>query len=425
MKTRVRVVLFLLVLMATMSLANCSSYSCGGFGGLSCGSGGGGNGGGPIGGGGGGTAAAFVFVQNGTASPGEVVGYTLSTTDAAIAATSGFVPPETPGFDQGFGMVVAQSQYLYTAYGSSNQVYGWQISSSGLLTAITNSPFSASFESTASLTFDTNRLTTNPAGTLLFVADAAQDEIFVFQIGSGGVLAPVTGSPFTVPFSPGNMTTDGLGLYLYITATFSDHTGSEVGAYSIGGGSNLGVLTSVVGSPFAFPMWQVEGEPTGAYLIGTSGNSAADGFSGVDDDNLYVFAITQSGASAGAITAALNSPVPTVFSPLGIAVQTNAGGNLVYSFSLNDAASAFNAIEGYELTSGVLTAVTESPFTGSATGDEGAFDQSGALLFNFGGLTNGSTVAYDVTAFNIVSNAPTNPASTLTYGGFWAATDVP
>ena len=47
-------------------------------------------------------------------------------------------------------------------------------------------------------------------------------------------------------------------------------------------------------------MWQVQGEPTGKYLIGTTGQSVA--VNGIDNDNLYVFGITTSGANAGAIT---------------------------------------------------------------------------------------------------------------------------
>lgn len=131
------------------------------------------------------TAAAFVFVLNGSGSPGELSGYTLNTVNTLLSPTSSNGFPETPGFDAGIGMAVAQKQFLYAAFGSTNQIFGWSISSIGTLTPIANSPMTATFASGASSTFDTNRLATNPAGTLLFIADAAQDQIFVYEIGSG------------------------------------------------------------------------------------------------------------------------------------------------------------------------------------------------------------------------------------------------
>ena len=357
---------------------------------------------------------------NGSGSPGELSGYTLNTVNTLLAPTSSNGFPETPGFDAGIGMVVAQKQFLYAAFGSTNQIFGWSISSIGTLTPIANSPMTATFASGASSTFDTNRLATNPAGTLLFIADAAQDQIFVYEIGSGGALTPVTGSPFSVPFSPGNMATDGAGNYLYITATSSSHTGSEIGAYSIGAGNSLGVLTAVSGSPFAFPMWQVLGEPTGQFLIGTTGHNLS--INGSDDYNLYVFSITQSGATAGAITE--KSPSLTTTPPYGIAVQSNAGGNLIYSFSLIDSGKGFNATEGFTLNSdGTLSAVSGSPFANAEVGDTGQFDQSGSFLFEYGGALEGNTMVYTVGGFDVANGAPTEPASDGTYGGFWVATD--
>ncbi len=417
MKMQVRAVLILLAALSLIGLTACggghSACNSATFGessgNSSCSASGNGN-----------TAAAFVFVLNGSGSPGELSGYTLNTVNTQLAPTSSNGFPETPGFDAGIGMVVAQKQFLYAAFGSTNQIFGWSISSTGTLTPIANSPMTATFASGASSTFDTNRLATKPAGTLLFIADAAQDQIFVYEIGSGGALTPVTGSPFSVSFSPGNMATDGPGNYLYITATSSSHTGSEIGAYSIGAGNSLGVLTAVSGSPFAFPMWQVQGEPTGQFLIGTTGQNLS--INGSDDYNLYVFSITQSGATAGAITE--EPPFLTTTPPYSIAVQSNAGGNLIYSFSLIDSGKGFNATEGFTLNSdGTLSAVSGSPFANAEVGDTGQFDQSGGFLFEYGGALEGNTMAYTVGGFDVVNGDPTEPASNGTYGGFWVATD--
>jgi hypothetical protein len=259
---------------------------------------------------------------------------------------------------------------------------------------------------------------TNPAGTLLFVGDEFASQVFVYQIGGGGGLTAVAGSPFSVSFSPGNMTTDGLGRYLYFTDSTGSHTGSEIAAYTIGTGtgSALGALTPVPNSPFFatnFDMWQVQGEPTGNFLIGTKGLSSGD-------DNLYVFSIGTLGA--------LSTPpavFPTTNPPENIAVQHNSGGNLIYSLGLDSAGTAFNPVEGYQLASGVLAKVNSSPFSVAAVGDTAQFDQSGGLLFVYGGLFDGKSVVYNLTSLDVSAGNLTTPTGTGTFGGYWVVTDAP
>ena len=423
MKIVTRVLLGVLVALATMSLVNCNSYSCGGFGSLPCTSASTGNGSGNFGGGGGGgsSATAFAYAID---QAGTVDGYSLNTTAGTFAATSGYTAPTIPTNEGGVGMVVAQEQYLYAGLGSAEELYGFTISSSGALTAISGSPYSAPYLALYGTGVGQANMITNPDGTILFISDTLESEIYVYEIGSGGVLTAATGSPFTVPFEPMNLATDGLGKYLYaINGNFNTHTGSEIAAFSIGTG---GALTAVPGSPFSYPMWLVKGEPTGQFLIGTSGNSAF--YSGSDDDHLYVFAIVQSGADAGAIAPISGSPFSTVFSPYTIAVQPTGG--LIYSFSFNDTATGFNGIEGYSISSaGALTADTNSPFTGVTEGSWGQFDQSGDLLFNYASYLDSSTNAVVTTLAPLNVASPSGaltqpiPALTLSSPGFWVVTD--
>jgi 6-phosphogluconolactonase (cycloisomerase 2 family) len=359
--------------------------------------------------------------QNGT-----IDGYTLNATAGTFGLTSGYTAPVIPPNTGGVGMVVAQDQFLYAGFASTDQIYGWTINSSGSLTAIAGTPFSAPYLSDYVSGVGQANMITDPAGTMLFISDTLGHQIYVYTIGSGGVLNAVTGSPFALPagFESMNLSTDGLGKYLYaINGDFTTHTGSEIAGFAIGSGANLGKLTPVVGSPFAYPMWLVKGEPSGQFLIGTSGNTLS--VSGTDDDNLYVFSITPSGANAGAITQV--AKVSTSFSPYSIAVQSNANGNLVYSFSFND--TAFNAVEGYQIVStGTLTRDTGSPFSGVADGSWGQFDQSGNLLFAYSSYLDASTneivtqlAPLDVSSAGVL----TQPVATLTLktAGFWAVTD--
>ena len=429
MKMRVRAGLMLVVALAIMGLASCDHYNCNSgpilSGSCTAGSSGLGSSGST-----GSATAAFVFVADsaGTGTTGTIDGYTLNTSASTFLATPSYTAPATPLGDFGVGMVVAQEQFLYTGYGSTNQIFGWSIGSGGTLTAISGSPYSATFMDSVPNGFGAQSFITNPAGTLLFFSTFPN--VYVYQIGTGGALTAATGSPFTAPFQ-GNLAVDGLGNYLYITETAGNHTGTAVAAYAIGSGCTTAgsscTLTLVPGSPFAFPMWQVQGEPTGNFLIGTTGQNVA--VNGTDDDHLYVFSITQSGTSAGAITAVSGSPFATQNPPLSIAVQSNTGGNLVYSFGVADTDLAFNPVEAYTISSaGALTAASGSPFTDAALGDQGALDQSGAFLFVYGGVvaSGTNTVTYQMGALDVASGgALSQPTSTLmlTSGGFFAVTD--
>jgi 6-phosphogluconolactonase len=422
MTMRVRTVLMLILTLVMMGLASCDHYDCTSgavFGNSSCTASGTGLGTGTTGS----ATAAFAFAVD---QAGTIDGYTLNTTAGTFAATTGYTAPTIPTNNGGVGMVIAQEQYVYAGFGSVGELYGWSIdSTTGGLTAITGSPFSAPFLDEFGAGVGESNMTTNPAGTLLFISDTLQDEIYVYQIGTGGALTLATGSPFTVPFPPMNLSTDGLGKYLYaIDGNFDTHTGSEIAAFVIG---TTGSLTAVPGSPFIQPMWIVKGEPTGNFMIGTSGRTLA--YSGSDDDNLYVFSITQSGANAGAIAPVTGSPFATTYTPYSIAVQSNSGGNLVYSLGFNDALTGFNPVEGYQISStGTLTAVTGSPFSSVAEGSWGQFDQSGAFLFAYSSYVDSST--NDVTTLLGVDEvgsggALTEPITSLTLAtpGFWVVTD--
>ncbi len=425
MTKRVRTVTVLIVALAMMGLASCDHYNCSSglnFGASTCAASAPGLGSSTSGGS---ATAAFAFaVDTGTSSAGTIDGYTLNTSANTFEPTTSYTAPAIPGSDEGAGMVVAQGQFLYAGFGTTEKIYGWTIGSAGTLTAINGSPYPAPFMSTVGLGPGSVSMITNPAGTLLFFANTFQDEIVVYQIGTDGALTP--GSTLSVPLTPVNLTTDGLGKYLYVTDATNRHEGSEIAAYVIG---TTGSLTAVPGSPFAgagFSMWQVQGEPTGKFLIGTTGMNLA--VNGRDDDHLYVFSIAQSGANAGAITP-VGTPVVTQFSPFSIAVQSNASGNLVYSFSLNDTETGFNGIEGYSLSSsGTLTALSGSPFSESANGSWGQFDQSGSFLFAYGAVINESTdvITAQLGPLAVGSGGLlTDPVSSLTLAspGFWVVTD--
>jgi hypothetical protein len=435
MKSLYRVLVILLMMLAALFLASCSGGAPGcpqaSFGtSTACGpsgqSGFGGGGGGGGGSGGSSSVSAYVYAVD---QGGTIDGYAVNGSAGTFAAISGYTAPVIATNNGGVGMVVAQKQYLYAGLASVDELYGYTIAANGSLTPITGTPLLAPYLSFYGSGVGQANMITNPTGTLLFISDTLQSEIYAYQIGTGGALTAVTGSPFACPagFTPMNLGTDGLGLYLYaVNGDFTTHTGTAIAAFTI---STAGVLTPVPGSPFIFPMWQVKGEPTGQFLIGTSGNTAS--VSGVDDDNLYVFSITQSGSNAGAITAASGSPFVTTYSPFSIAVQSNVGGTFVYSMSFNDTATGFNPIEGYTIstTSGALTVDTGSPFSGVGDGSWAQFDQSGVLLMAYASYLNPQTgvITTQLSPIDVGSGGALTqpiPTSQITTPGFWVVTDT-
>jgi len=430
MTIRVRALL-VAVATATILLAGCDHYVCTSgatFGNSSCTASSSGLGG--TGSGGNGSAAYVYAVDEGTngAANGTIDGYALDTTAVTFGPIASYTAPTVPLNTGGTGMVVAQGTYLYAAFGATDQIFGWTISSTGALTSIAGTPITSPAAGGYIGGVGQDNMITNPAGTLLFISDAATDSIYVYSIGSGGVLTQV-GTPVSCPstFTPMNLATDGLGKYLYVIDGFyGTHQGAKVAAFSIGTGSNLGVLNAVSGSPFSFPMWQLKGEPTGKYLVGTSGSSVL--YSGQDDPKLYVFSITQTGTNAGAITQV--GTEATNGSPFSIAMQSNANGSLVYAFGIQDSDQGFDEIEGFSISSsGGLTPANGEPFS-LGEGSWGQFDQSGALLFTYASFLdiNTNTIVTQISPLSVGSGGMlTEPTSntTLVTPGFWAVADAP
>lgn len=370
-----------------------------------------------------GANAAFAYS---IAFAGSVNGASLTGgTSPTFQSISGFSTQTVPGSEQSAEIVVVPKKFVYAVFPASNTLFAWSINASGNLTAVSGSPYTIPALGNLvanSAGVNLSSMVVNPAGTFLFLAYAGSDQIDVYQIGSTGALTQVAGAPFsTGSFQPWNLAFDGLGNYLYITSGI-EGLGGSVAAYTV---NSSGALTIVSGSPFAFNMWQLQGDPSGKFMIGISGQSNA--LNGLTDDrSLYVFNIQQTGANAGALSQVSGSPFATVFAPVNLAVQpVAANGSFVYSFSINFVGP--NPIEGYQLdtNSGALTAVSTSPFGTVGTAPWGQFDQSGAYLFIFASTSTNSSLG----VLNVASGTGDLSEPTPTLGldptTYFAVTDAP
>jgi len=411
------------LMLSVLVLSSCGyQYKCGvTFGSSSCNSSGSGLGTTS----GSGASAAFAYS---VAFAGSVNGATLTSgTSQTIQTISGFTTQTVPSSEESAEIVVVPKKFVYAVFPSSNKLYAWTISAgSGNLTPVSGSPYtiaSLGFMIANSTGVNLSSMVVNPAGTMLFLAYAGSDQIDVYQIGSTGALTQIAGAPFSTlgTIQPWNLAFDGQGNYLYVTSG-PEGLGGSVAAYSV---SPSGAITAVQGSPFAFDIWQLQGDPSGKFMFGISGKSNA--LNGqTDDTNIYVFNIQQSGTNAGALSAVTGSPFATAFAPVNLAVQpASANGNFVYSFSVNLLGP--NPIEGYQFdsTTGALTVASGSPFSTVGTAPWGQFDQSGTYLFIFESTSTVTSLgALNVASGNGGLSEPTAPLR-LDATTYFAVTDAP
>jgi 6-phosphogluconolactonase len=373
MTMRVRASLTLIVAVAMLGLASCDHYNCGS--GASFGSGctATGSGLGTTGGGTGGTGSALALAYY--VSNNEVGSLELSNSGSttSLLDTPSFVLPTLPSGYTNSAMVIAQEQFLYVPYSSTSSaaaIYAWTIdATTGALTALT--PLTLTdVAGLASASQATTPLITDPTGSFLYMADATDSRIDVFQIDpTSGVLTLLFQTSTSIP--PWNLSTDGLGRYLYVTQGSASGEGVTMEVFSIN--STTGALSG--GTTMAFNMWQVQGEPTGLFMIGVDGETGLASNTAFDP-NVYVFSI----GSNGVLTQVGKYATASGNGPTSVAVSPN--GSYVYDFSVNISSGFDGALDGFTLTSGVLTPLAGSPFTTLSTPpDGGHFDQSGAYLF--------------------------------------------
>src|SRR5208282_4521714 len=202
-------------------------------------------------------------------------------------------PQVSPG-ETGEGMIVVNKKFLYTIFELQEEIAGYSIDSgSGDLTALSGFPVPVALNQPVN-TPGQFWMTTDPGGNYLFISSPGSSSLFAFAINSStGALTAVPGSPYLTPIVPGNLTTDGLGRFLYVCTSVGAHQGGSFIGYTIGTG---GVLTLIPGGSFGANIWQLAGDASGHFLVGTSGSSASQ--TGADDTHLYVYSINQTTGAA-------------------------------------------------------------------------------------------------------------------------------
>lgn len=235
-------------------------------------------------------------------------------------------------------------EFLYVPDAASNNISAYSINvGTGALTPVPGSPFAADTQPGAAVV--------TPAGKYLFVGNAVSNNVSAYAINSSsGALTAVGGSPFAGPANISSVATASSGQFLYVAGRFS----GSISAYSIN--SSSGALALISGSPFAAGAYaqSISVDPSGKFLYVTD-----NGFL-----RIYGFAINP---TTGVLTPVAGSPfaVPPGVNPIAAAIDPLNRFLYVIDAANNLPTAPFNQIlvYGINTTSGVLTAVTGSPFS--------------------------------------------------------------
>jgi 6-phosphogluconolactonase (cycloisomerase 2 family) len=189
------------------------------------------------------------------------------------ASSGGLTPTTTPAsYDPLTGTITPRmlkvspaGNLVFCALGNGGERVFTFDTASGALT------YSQGLSLNSSGTSD-NALAVDSTGSYLYVARSGTNGgVAVYSIGAGGVLNPITGSPFAAGNRPFSIVLDKTGKYLYA----ANRTDSTISAYTIGTGS---ALTAVSGSPFGSGQQVISlgVDPGGKYLLAGANGGGPD-----------------------------------------------------------------------------------------------------------------------------------------------------
>lgn len=297
----------------------------------------------------------YVYVANNGSK--NVSGFSLNTTTGVLTPISG--SPFTAGTDPAAVAVDPNTKFAYIANSSSNNISEFTISSTtGALTAVAGSPISAGTKPDA--------VVVDPSAKFVYAGNATSDDVSSFTLNSTtGALTAILPGPVRARKGPGAVVVDsGTKAITYAPkyAFVADFAG---GVPTLSVNSSTGALTSVKGSPFGSgDPRATAATPDGAFLYTAN------------DDGTNTVGEYSVDTATGALTSVGSATIGE--SPYSVAVDPS--GRFVYAVAI-DAVGVY----GFTInsTTGVLTAMSGSPFGTSSNADAPdsvAVDPTGRFL---------------------------------------------
>ncbi len=188
-----------------------------------------------------GSIAVFPLTAGGSSSSSCTASVCLGTAATNAAVGAQYWPLLLSGANSSHVIVptainvLASGSYVYvTAYDSTvsprvGYVFGFSVGSSGVLTALTGSPFAAGVQPSA--------IASDSSSTYVYVTDYASGNVRGYAVSANGALTALSGSPFPAGDQPTAVVVDPSYAYAYVTS----YTDDTVTAYSM----SSGVLTSI------------------------------------------------------------------------------------------------------------------------------------------------------------------------------------
>lgn len=238
----------------------------------------------------------------------------------------------------------------------------------------------------------------NPNGQYLYYTNAAVNlSVLAIDPGSGTLTSPSNPTPIGsytgLSVGPSNDLTftavDPFGRFVYV----ADMTAGAIAAFVV---NSDGSLTAVAGSPFAVNAPAgLAIDHTGSYLYATNNGN----------NTVSEFAITQSGASVGALTPLSTATIPSGTGPLLAGLDPTG----TYLFTANWDGASTNTVSAYSIapTTGLLTHIGDTTISAAISISNLVVDPSGTHIyvldnggptgqvfgFNLSGGTIGSAIA--------------------------------
>jgi 6-phosphogluconolactonase len=182
----------------------------------------------------------------------------------------------------------------------------------------------------------------DPTPKFAYVANSSDNTISAYTINnSTGALSAVAGSPFAAGESPGSVTVDPSGRFVFVANFTGGLYGGAVSAYTIN--SSTGALREVAGSPL--------GDEIGSISVAVDPSGVFAYVANWSESNVSAYTINRStgtlSAVAGSPFAAGNGPISVTVDPLGrFAYVTNSADNTVSAYTINRSTGALRAVAG-------------------------------------------------------------------------------
>jgi len=198
-----------------------------------------------------------------------------------------------------FPISIVAYQAVGACAADSGQISAFNVGSGGTLTQVSGSPFAAGTTPGA--------IASTPSDNFVYVTDRINSQLLAYTTENDGALLAINNGPFITGNFPDAVTVDPRGLYVYV----ANYSPSTISVYSIAqstgipGASATGTQNVDTGPTFVFI------EPNAGKYLYTS-NFVEGDLSGL-----------QLNANTGALTALENSPFPAAGGPTAIAAVTH------------------------------------------------------------------------------------------------------